>query len=449
MSPMAKTFEAGGFPEEMEMIDPIMNLLLFFERLPARSTWVREFEANLWPAHRFSSRMDGGHWVQEQEMDTAYHFAEVDVEDEAAIDAYVQGSFFDKLDPAKPPWRVVFLKAPEAKSKSAAYIRIHHSIGDGLGLLFAMSPMCGCEGGDPLGKIPLPAALLPGRPKQQAREAVDTPKTKPGCCQKASHFARGFGVAALAKPDSELSINPPLPERTPFLKFNRNRILVRFPPVDMSLVKQVRAKYGCSVNDALMAALAGALRRFDADELGDQRLKGGPSGKKLEFKALMMIGLPRAVDAADLAGSISNRHLYASCPLPIDEPEPERRVDEVMRATSVLRSMPYVAGLTCFTDVVTKSLPPSVLRKAVAETFSRHSLLVTCVPGTTVPITFPKNGGTVVQEVQMVFPNIIPQVSIITYDGSVHANFVADPALFPRPQELGRLWKEEFAVLLA
>ncbi|CAK0825595.1 unnamed protein product [Prorocentrum cordatum] len=53
-----------------------MNLLLFFERLPARSTWVREFEANLWPAHRFSSRMDGGHWVQEQEMDTAYHFAE-------------------------------------------------------------------------------------------------------------------------------------------------------------------------------------------------------------------------------------------------------------------------------------------------------------------------------------------------------------------------------------
>lgn len=454
MSPMAKTLEAGAFPKEMEMADPIINVLLFFDSLPedVASTWAREFEANLWPAQRFSSRMDGGYWVQEQKMDAAYHFTEVSVEDEAAIDAHVQGSFLEKLDSARPPWRVVFLRAP-APSRSAAYIRVHHSIGDGLGLLFALSPLCGCEGDDPLGKIPLPAALLPGkRPKQPAKAkepGAPKPKPKPGCCQKTGHFSKGFGVSALTRADSELSINPPLADRTPLLRFNRSRAVARFPPVDMSLVKRVREKYECSVNDVIMAALAGALRRFGAEAHNDERLKGGAAGKKLDCKAMMMIGLPRPVNPEDLAGSISNRHLYASCPLPVHEPEPARRVEEILRVTGLLKSVPYMAGLRCFTDMITKAAPASVLRKAVGETFSKHSLLVTCLPGPTVPITFPKNGGEVIREIQMVFPNIITQVSIITYDGFVHANVVADPALFPRPEDLGRMWAEEFDVLLA
>ena len=149
-------------------------------------------------------------------------------------------------------------------------------------------------------------------------------------------------------------------------------------------------------------------RRLDDNE----RLKGGAAGKKPEFKGLMMIGLPRRVDPADMAGSVSNRHLYASCPLPIYEPEPARRVEEVVRVTSNLKSYPYMAGLIAFTDMVTKSLPASVLRKAVGETFSKHSLLITGIPGPTVPITFPKSDGSVVREMHVVFPNLTPQVSI-------------------------------------
>jgi len=256
-------------------------------------------------------------------------------------------------------------------------------------------------------------------------------------------------VALLAKPDSELSINPPLSERTPYLKFNGRRALARFPPVEMSLVQQIRRRHGCSVNDVLMAALTGALRRFGAEVNDDERLKGDAAGP-LECKTLMLIGLPRPVDPSDMAGSVSNRHLYASLALPVHESDRARRVKGVMRATDALKSRPYIAGLSSFIDLVNAVAPNFLKRKAIGETFSKHSLIVTNVPAPTAPTTFPRDGDNaqVIKEVQMVFPNIIPQVSIITYGGFVHANIVADPALFPQPQELGRLWVEEFAALL-
>lgn len=450
MTPMARTLEAGGFPADANMVDPIINVLLFFDSLPPASAWAREFETHLYPAFRFNSRMDNGYWVQAQGYDAAYHFPEVAVRDEAAIDAYVQGSFLEGLDKTRPPWKVVLLSAP-APSRSAAWFRMHHSIGDGLGLLFAMSPMFGCEGGDMLSKVPLPPALLPPWARQ-AETAAAAPKPKPrrGCGEGIRKFGRGLGVALLAKPDSELSINPPLSERTPYIKFNGNRALARFPPVEMSLVHQARKKHGCSVNDVLMAALTGALRRFGAEVNGDERLKGD-AGETLECKALMLIGLPRPIDPSDMAGSISNRHLYASLPLPVHESDPAGRVKEIMRSTDALKSRPYISGLSCFIDGVNLVAPKFLLRKAVGETFSKHSLIVTSVPAPTAPMTFPRDGdeAQVIREVQMVFPNMTSQVSIITYGGFVHANIVADPALFPRPQELGRLWAEEFAALLA
>ena len=40
-------------------------------------------------------------------------------------------------------------------------IHLHHALGDGLGLLFATSPLMGVKEGHPLAQIPLPRAVLP------------------------------------------------------------------------------------------------------------------------------------------------------------------------------------------------------------------------------------------------------------------------------------------------
>jgi len=383
--------------------------------------------------------------ARHERMDRAYHFTERELANEAGVDAYVQTAMMEGLDRSYPPWRMVVLRVRQGRS--GFWFRAHHTMGDGLSMLFAVCPMLGCkDGADPLSKIPLPGPLLP--PSARKQQAPPPPAAKPkSCCGSCGvgSFLRGVAAPLVAKHDAELSINPPLDQRTPFLRFNRQRACFRFPAVSMSTVSAARKRHDCSVNDILLAALTGTLRRYGAEVHNDERLRA--EDKRLEFKTMLMMALPRKLNEQDMCSSMCNNILFASCPLPIDTADMDERVRRTVEACVDLKSKAYMTGLIGFTNFVKGVAPLSVLRKAASETFSKHTLLVTNVPSTTVPVTFPKEGGAEVDEIQMVFPNVITQVSIITYNGKVCANIVADPALFPRMDDLGAIWESELAML--
>jgi len=160
-----------------------------------------------------------------------------------------------------------------------------------------------------------------------------------------------------------------------------------------------------------------------------------------------MIGLPRPIDESDLAGGLTNKMLFVSCPLPIDEPTPLGRLDRTIAAFNNLKSPSYIAGMAGLTSFVNSVAPTSVLRKTASEVFSKHSILVTNVPSFSVPVKIPEEQGSEMREMHMVFPNIIPQVSMITYNGHVCCNIVADPGLYPQPEALSQIFVEEFSVL--
>jgi hypothetical protein len=212
----------------------------------------------------------------------------------------------------------------------------------------------------------------------------------------------------------------------------------------MELVKAVCKRSGCTVTDALLAAWAGALRRYGIEVRADVRLQ--KENEELEFKTLLMLGLPRKVDERDMTSALCNNMLFTSCPLPIDQPSAEMRLAKTVQSLSNLKSIPYMTGLIGFTKFATSVSPLSIMRKVASETFSKHSMLISSMPFTTVPVTLPKMGEEV-KEVQMVFPNCVPQLSLITYSGHVDANFVADPELFPNADILGDFWLREFEAL--
>lgn len=445
----AAMLKGSVWPPEMKMLDPIVNALMFFEQgIPTVEDVASCFEKHLWPCHKISSCAEDGEFVcKHKAMDRAYHFSSQEVADEAAVDAFAQSKMCEKLDPSWPLWKVYLLTCQ--RGRSAMLVRMHHVIGDGLGIIFASAPMLDAGPGvDPLSTIPLPAALLP--PSSRKPSTKTEAQEKPGCCKESCMFMKGLAVPVTVKPDSELCINEPLATRTPFLVYNSNRVYTRFPAVPMSAVKAVREKSGCSVNDALMAGLTGALRRYGAEVRGDERLRGETSGS-LDFKCMMMMGLPRQVDEEDMTSALVNKILFASCPLPIDEPTAQGRLERMVATTGNLKSFGFMAGLAGITNFATGVLPSTLQAKLGSETFSKHSLLVTCVPSMTVPTSFPKGYGSSqrLSEMHMVFPNCIPQISIISYNGSVFANIVADPALYPNPERLGQLWVAEFAELAA
>lgn len=267
-----------------------------------------------------------------------------------------------------------------------------------------------------------------------------------GCCNGVRMFFRAALSILIVRPDSELKLNPPLRDRTPFLPFSGRRIYARLPPVSMHTIKAVRDRHGCTVNDVVLAALTGALRNYCATDLGDTRLQGNPH---LEFKSFLMIGLPRAVDPSDPSVSLRNSILFASCPLPIDGPTAESRLVRVMAACSNMKSASYLMGLSLTTKTLARLAPPALFRKAVSEAMSKHSCLITSVPFPTVPVRWPRQKGETIKEVQMVFPNCIPQFSIVSYYGFVYGNLVADPELIPDGAAFGRRWVSEFEVLAA
>lgn len=438
MSRMGNMFLQGTWPAEMNMLEPTINVLSFFDQAPELEALANDIEKHLWPCYRFHSCMENGKWVRRHaQIDRDYHFRQVKLDGEKDIEPWVQKSMFDTLDRKYPPWQCTILHAPTGE-RSAIWMQIHHSVGDGIGLLFAFAPMLRCASGDPLDNIPLPSRLLP--PSKRKPEDGQAGSLKSGGIRA---FFRGMLVAALAKADTELSINPPLKDREPFLRFNGNRKYQRFRAMPLQKIKEIRVKHACSVNDVLLAALTGAMRRYGAEEKNDPKLKDG--GGKVEFKIMMMMALPRKLVESDLAGSLANKVLFASCPLPIDQPTPKARLDGTIASTNKLKDRSYMGGLIGFTHIACSTAPVGFLRKAAAETFSKHSMLVTQIPGFSVPISV---FGREVKEMQMVFPNIIPQLSIMTYNGFVFANLVADPTLI-QAEKFEEYWWQEFEALAA
>jgi hypothetical protein len=313
--------------------------------------------------------------------------------------------------------------------------------------------MLSCEGvDDPLTTVPLPDSVLPPatatlkKQQREKKEAGSAKKqaVKEGCFAAICNFARGFCAPLVTKYDSDLSINAPLKDKSPYLKYSDKRIYGRFPPVPLSDLDPVRKKFGCSMNDAVMAAITGALRKY-AMEKGDKSLD---SGAKVECKSLVMIGLPRAIDAKDATSAVCNNILFATMPLPVDEATPAGRMKRTIAGCNNLKTKSYMSGLvglnTCLTGICCRA----VLNKAAAETWSKHTLQVSNVPGPGVATTWPKGeGGKRIDEVQLVVANVMPQISLVSYDGVIYSGLVTDPELIGDVDRVGQLFKEEFSIL--
>merc|ERR1712178_269043 len=114
-----------------------------------------------------------------------------------------------------------------------------------------------------------------------------------------------------------------------------------------------------------------------------------------------------------------------------------------------VKSSAYIAGAVGLQNFLSGIAPRALLNKAAAEIWSKHTMQVTNVPSPSVPMRFPAEGGEIVTEVQLVIANVMPQVSMVTYNGNVYASIIADPALYPDTAALGRMWVDEFDALAA
>jgi diacylglycerol O-acyltransferase / wax synthase len=299
--------------------------------------------------------------------------------------------------------------------------RIHHCIGDGIALMSVTLSIA--DGGQP-------------PPQRKARESehdeiADT-LVKP-FIELASkgldvgmHVIQDAAALALMADDSPTRLKG---TATP------GKRVAWGEPLPLDDVKAVGKAYGVSINDVLLAAVAGAIGNY-------LRSKGDdPTGQ--EIRAMVPVNLRPPGQAYTLG----NRFGLVPLVLPIGMAHPGERLYAVHARMNALKGS--TQPLLAFAVLVLSGLVVKPMQDLITSLFAKKATAVmTNVPGPREPLAF---CGRAVNQVMFWVPqsgDIGMGVSILSYAGGVQFGLITDAKMCPDPQAIVSGFSPEFEKLL-
>ncbi|MGV9339814.1 wax ester/triacylglycerol synthase family O-acyltransferase [Streptomyces sp. NPDC003688] len=332
------------------------------------------------------------------------------------------------LGRGRPPWEAHVLPGEDGVS-FAVLFKFHHALADGLRALKLAAGLL-----DPV-ELPERAPRAAEPPRGLLSEVRALPGRVPGLVKDTlSDVGRALDIgASLAR--STLGMRP-TPALTSAPSGTRR---IAGAVLDIDDVHRIRKSVGGTVNDVLIAVVAGALRRW-LDERGD-----GSEG--VSPRALIPVSRRRPRTAHPQGNRLSGYLIR----LPVGDPDPLGRLDSVR--TAMLRNKdagPHrgagaVALLADHVPALGHRLGGPLVGQAARLWFD---ILVTSVP---LPGIGLKLGGHQLTEVYPLAPLAPGQslaVAISTYRGRVHYGLVADARAVPDLDVLARALTAETAALI-
>jgi diacylglycerol O-acyltransferase len=420
----------------------------FLEQIRRRLHLVPRYRHKLASTH---TALDASRpvWVDDPNFNLEYHVrhtalpAPGDWEQLCNLTARI---FSQQLDRSKPLWEMWLIEGLR-EDRFALISKTHHSLIDGIAgvdlatVLFDLSPTP-------------PPVRHSGRPWQPHRE--------PGTLELLAAGARGAlragaellaGTAdALAHPDQALPrarevaeglgefvwavLNPAPP--TPLnveIGPHRRFVGVGSPLADFKLVKNA---FECTVNDVVLAVVAGALRDFLIDR--------GVRTEGIELRALV----PVSVRAEDEHHQGGNRIVVMRGPLPVYMADPLQRLRFVKREMDGLKESKQALGAEVIAGAQNFA-PPTLLAQASRLNFSTRlfNLIVTNVPGPQFPLYV--LGRRMLEAYPVAF---LPQhhalaIAIMSYDGQMNFGLLGDLDAMYDLDRFGERIAEELAALVS
>jgi WS/DGAT/MGAT family acyltransferase len=184
---------------------------------------------------------------------------------------------------------------------------------------------------------------------------------------------------------------------------------------DLADLKRVKGALGGTVNDVVLAAVAGALGRYLRAH--------GEDTSELELRAMV----PISVRAADEHGALGNKVSAMMAPLPVWCEDPVERLHAVSAAMGDLKNSKQAVGATVLTDL--SDFAPTTIMGQASRLQSRQrffNMVVTNVPGPQHPLYL------LGRELQATFP-MVPLArrqavcfGIMSYNGQVNFGLIGD-----------------------
>ena len=422
--------------------------LIGFRGRVERADLERFFAERIVPFSRFRMRVDGPAtssptWVPEPDFLTSRHFFEVELPapgGRAGLEMVVGRLMSEPLTFDRSPWTVHMIhdvEADDGSAGTAAVVRLHHCIGDGIGLMHVVLNAAD-ESFDPSS---LPDAR-PARLRTPARQrAVSTLRGALGetrdLLMHPTHLGArlaAFGSGAKAAvgllamtPDSDTVFkgDPSADKRAAWTH-----------PFPVARVRAIGEAAGAKINDVLMAAAAGGLRAY-LESVGE-------AVDRVEVRAAVPFNVRPLERASELGNSFGLVFLL----LPVALADPAARLAEVKRRMDTLKGSAEPGVVYLILQSIGRA--PRWLHTQVVDMFSeKASIVMTNVPGPAAEIHM---AGEAVSSLMFWVPqagDIGLGLSILSYNGEVRVGICADAAYVPEPDLLVKAFEAEFEALAA
>jgi diacylglycerol O-acyltransferase len=330
-----------------------------------------------------------------------------------------------RMDPSRPLWEMWFMPGlPD--ERIAMFVRLHHSIADGMAAMATISAFLDTAPGAPAAAAP---PWRPG-PRPSARELLAD-------SLKRHVRALAGAVSVLARPRAtmrhllaawpairELLAEEPAPETSldRMVGPDRNLALIRS---NLDRVKEVAHIHDATVNDVLLAVTAGGLRAL-------LRSRGEPV-EGTTVRIYVPVSLRPRVRGPQQGNVIAQM----AVPLTLGVSDPGDRLRRIAADTAGRKARPRTSLGTLFRGRIARRLMlKAVIRQRVNATSAS-------IPGPTVPLYL---AGARVLEVFPVLPLIANEplgVGALSYAGAFNIGVVADRDAYPDIDVLATGMREE------
>ncbi|NUM43138.1 MAG: wax ester/triacylglycerol synthase family O-acyltransferase [Anaerolineales bacterium] len=435
-------------PTNLMMISGVMTFegKVDFEQLTA------VLEERLLPYERFRQRavqptnpLSSPYWETVPNFDIRDHLYRFTphVPDQAALQDLSSRLMSTQLDFSKPLWEYHFIEN-YGDGDSALFSRLHHSIGDGVALIRVLLSLADDSETAPWRL----AAARANRPRRSPLAGMLRRAQKSAqAAQKLTEAVAHEGLEMIRAPEkivdltklgadgivslARLVLRTPDPKTAFKGRLNVAKKAAWSAPISLAEVKAVGKATGGTVNDVLLTAMAGGLRRY--------LVRHGEAVDGLNIRAAVPVNLRPLEGPIELGNKFGL--VFVSLPIGIE--------DSIDRLYELKRRMDALKGSTepavAFGILTAMGMTPTEIENIVVDIFEKKATAVmTNVPGPRETIYL---AGKPIKRLMFWVPQsgrLGLGISILSYAGEVLLGVATDAGLVPDPETIVEEFHEEF-----
>jgi len=440
-------------PTNLAIITGVITFdrLIDFERLKATFERRLLIHARFKQRARESERAIGlPRWETDPDFDLDYHFKRISLPEPAdhnALQDLVSELMGLPLDLSRPLWQ--FQYVDNYQEGCALICRLHHCIADGLALIQLLlattdedidvpwlEPVEEVEHDlsrlERLLQSGANAAMSVGKSchivRGLAHEGIETlvhPWRLINLAKLGISATRATGKLLLIGPDQNTSLRG---------KCGVSKRAVWSKAIDLDDIKGIGRLMGSTVNDILLAAVTGALRRYLESR--------GEMVEGLNIRTIVPVNL-RPPEDLDLMG---NRFGLVFLSLPIGVRDPLKRLVVLRKRMNAIKDSPE--AVVAFGILGAIGLTPDQIEDIIIAIFGiKGTAVMTNVPGPRQPLYM---AGGKIDSLMFWVPtpaNLGLGVSIVSYAGQVILGVATDESIIPDPEAILESFYDELSYL--